>query len=189
MIYLSLIELSCCAQVIKTHLGVRLADIIYRNSEEKVLCLCYTNHALDDFLGDIIKHDMHNIVRIGGRAAPALEKYNLRELARATLNMGKGRGPEDKRHGRQVYNLKTEIEECETSIRNINSELGRSTVGANWWHTVGPHLFALHAPLRKTWSIFLGLSCLVMYCLSLGLSHNWIFLIHILQEPFCSLLP
>ena len=32
----------------KTFLGVQLADIIFRRCpEEKILCVCYTNHALD----------------------------------------------------------------------------------------------------------------------------------------------
>lgn len=88
----------------KTHLGVRIADIIYRHSSERILCLCYTNHALDDYLGDILKQGMQSIVRIGGRAAPALEPYNLRELARNASSISNGPDQlEKKRHGRQVF--------------------------------------------------------------------------------------
>lgn len=34
----------------KTYVGVQLCDILLRHSAAKILCVCYTNHALDQFL-------------------------------------------------------------------------------------------------------------------------------------------
>jgi len=34
----------------KTLLGVRFADIVYRCTSERILRVCFTNHALDSFL-------------------------------------------------------------------------------------------------------------------------------------------
>lgn len=66
----------------KSHLGIRLVDIIHRKAPaERFLIMCHTNHALDEFLMDLVTHGMTDIVRIGGRSKEeALKKFNLREL-------------------------------------------------------------------------------------------------------------
>lgn len=56
----------------KTFLGVRLARQLL-DEKEKILCVCYTNHALDQFLNDLIEEGVSEdrIVRIGGRSKSA----------------------------------------------------------------------------------------------------------------------
>ena len=142
----------------KTHLGVRIADIIYRHSSERILCLCYTNHALDDFLGDILKHGMQSIVRIGGRAAAALESYNLRELARSTSSSTNASDQvERRRHGRQVGQLKDQIRECEEAIQDASSKLAQCSIGANCWlQTIEPFLEELYPEIYEELVVQLG---------------------------------
>lgn len=53
------------------------------NTDESILCLCYTNHALDQFLEHMLDAGETRLVRIGSRTrSERVAKYNLRELAR-----------------------------------------------------------------------------------------------------------
>ena len=60
-----------------------MAQIIRDNSDESILCVCYTNHALDQFLTHMLKRGETHLVRIGGRTkSEDLKRYELKELAR-----------------------------------------------------------------------------------------------------------
>lgn len=46
-----------------------------------ILCICYTNHALDQFLEHLLDKDILDIVRVGARSkSDRLEQYNLQTL-------------------------------------------------------------------------------------------------------------
>ena len=67
----------------KTFIGGLVAQIIRDNSDESILCVCYTNHALDQFLTHMLKRGERHLVRIGGRTkSEDLKRYELKELAR-----------------------------------------------------------------------------------------------------------
>lgn len=73
----------------KTYLGVKVAQTLIENlsngTKDKCLMLiiCYTNHALDQFLEHILKITS-SIVRIGGQSKnEAMEKISLNTLRRA----------------------------------------------------------------------------------------------------------
>ncbi|CAK1556370.1 unnamed protein product [Leptosia nina] len=54
----------------KTYLGVKVAETLLKTLKTRgclLLIICYTNHALDQFLEGILK-ETHSIVRIGGRS-------------------------------------------------------------------------------------------------------------------------
>jgi hypothetical protein len=56
--------------------------MIRSNTNESILCVCYTNHALDQFLEHLLDTGERKIVRIGGRSkSERLSGYQLRELA------------------------------------------------------------------------------------------------------------
>ena len=52
----------------KTHVGTIIANILLQNlnPESQILVVCYTNHALDSFIENILKYT-DDVVRIGGR--------------------------------------------------------------------------------------------------------------------------
>lgn len=51
-----------------------------------ILCVCYTNHALDQFLTDLLDAGVENLIRVGGSSrSERLDKYNLRNLPKANL--------------------------------------------------------------------------------------------------------
>lgn len=67
----------------KTYVGVQLCDILLRNTSETILCVCYTNHALDQFLEALLDKGVKDIVRVGGRSkSERLEQFNLTSLVK-----------------------------------------------------------------------------------------------------------
>ncbi|XP_051269576.1 NFX1-type zinc finger-containing protein 1 [Dicentrarchus labrax] len=73
----------------KTYVGLKIAQALLTNQElwrskldtVPMLVVCYTNHALDQFLEGIHKFLKDGIVRVGGRSnSEILKRFNLREL-------------------------------------------------------------------------------------------------------------
>ena len=68
----------------KTYIGVQMVKLMMSIStrpNSPILVLTYKNHALDEFLKEMIKLYPQGVVRIGGRSnEPELEKYNLSEV-------------------------------------------------------------------------------------------------------------
>jgi hypothetical protein len=65
---------------------LKVAGVLLENSEvwhagrHPILVVCYTNHALDQFLEGIL-HYTKKIVRVGGQSkCESLQSYNIREL-------------------------------------------------------------------------------------------------------------
>lgn len=76
----------------KTYVGLKIAQALLTNqhlwrdesSTAPMLVVCYTNHALDQFLEGIHKFLKRGIVRIGGRSnSEILKQFNLRELTQS----------------------------------------------------------------------------------------------------------
>ncbi|XP_059169736.1 NFX1-type zinc finger-containing protein 1-like [Physella acuta] len=78
----------------KTYVGLKIMQILFANCHVVVrgvrndkfgpiLVVCYTNHALDQFLEEMLKFCPRGIVRVGGKMdCVALKKFNLSELRR-----------------------------------------------------------------------------------------------------------
>ncbi|XP_031618979.1 NFX1-type zinc finger-containing protein 1 [Contarinia nasturtii] len=70
----------------KTYIGLRIVEVLLANTLQwPILIVCYTNHALDQFLEGILKFCDTNVgqelVRIGGKSqCEALEKFNLSSI-------------------------------------------------------------------------------------------------------------
>ena len=67
----------------KSFIGALIAKAIYRYSSQKILVVCYTNHALDQFLEDLLKVDIpaDSIVRLGSAAKSSITTQPLVLLA------------------------------------------------------------------------------------------------------------
>ncbi|KAG1740695.1 P-loop containing nucleoside triphosphate hydrolase protein [Suillus occidentalis] len=63
----------------KSFVGALLAKALHDFTNQTILVVCYTNHALDQFLEDLRKIGIpdNNMVRLGGRAKPQLAHLNL----------------------------------------------------------------------------------------------------------------
>ena len=78
----------------KTYIGLKIVEILLQNKskwdpflQSPILIVCYTNHALDQFLEGILDFskdgDTVNMVRVGGRCrSEAIQPYNLQVLVR-----------------------------------------------------------------------------------------------------------
>jgi hypothetical protein len=64
-------------------MGSLVTQIIRQNTKYSVLCVCYTNHALDQFLEHLLASGEKDIVRIGSRSkSKKLDAYKLSELSK-----------------------------------------------------------------------------------------------------------
>jgi hypothetical protein len=84
----------------KSYVGIKIVKLIVQNSKRRassdsrdsektaltpVLCVCYTNHALDQFLEGLLKSGVDKIVRVGGRSkSEQLKRFNLAELCQSS---------------------------------------------------------------------------------------------------------
>jgi hypothetical protein len=71
----------------KTFIGLKATQILLdqRGFAGPILCVCYTNHALDQFLEGILKFEK-SIVRVGGRCkSEILAEYSLQKLRPRTM--------------------------------------------------------------------------------------------------------
>ncbi|KPI35054.1 NFX1-type zinc finger-containing protein 1 [Cyphellophora attinorum] len=70
----------------KSFCGVVLIKVLLANKKQgklgPIICVCYTNHALDQLLEHLVADGVKQIVRIGGQSkSEALQEVNLRKVA------------------------------------------------------------------------------------------------------------
>ncbi|XP_041944382.1 NFX1-type zinc finger-containing protein 1 [Alosa sapidissima] len=115
----------------KTHVGLKIAHALLDNHGawgygSPMLVVCYTNHALDQFLEGIHKFLEKGIVRVGGRSnSEVLKRFALRELTRS---------PQFRRelpqHLRRAYfEIHKELAEAEQLIKRQAAQLECSLRG------------------------------------------------------------
>lgn len=75
----------------KSFIGALSAKILHDRTNSKILVCCYTNHALDQFIEDLMKIGIPptSIVRLGGKATAATEPLQL-EKQRTNYRMTPG---------------------------------------------------------------------------------------------------
>nr|XP_061814239.1 NFX1-type zinc finger-containing protein 1-like [Nerophis lumbriciformis] len=118
----------------KTHVGLKIAKAILKNEDlwkdpgrnSPILVVCYTNHALDQFLEGIFKFMHSGIVRVGGRSnSEILKPFNLRELV--TLPKFKQKRPSYLNQG--FKDIRTELNFLEDEIKNHTRKLQCTLMG------------------------------------------------------------
>ncbi|KOB69567.1 putative NFX1-type zinc finger-containing protein 1 [Operophtera brumata] len=107
----------------KTFLGIKIASTILQNQSLEgtpLLVICYTNHALDQFLEGILKVTK-SVIRLGSQSkSKALEAYNLNSVrakvkCKYSYLYGSKRAELEKIY-KEMTDLQSEIEKCEDSI-------------------------------------------------------------------------
>ncbi|XP_015239630.1 PREDICTED: NFX1-type zinc finger-containing protein 1 [Cyprinodon variegatus] len=148
----------------KTYVGLKIAQALLTNQElwnsinpAPVLVVCYTNHALDQFLEGIHKFLKDGIVRVGGRSnSEILKQFNLRELTHSQ-NFRRTLPP----HLRTAYNqIYRQLCEEERAIQSQGMRLECSLKG------VMRETFLQRFILDTHWD---SLKCLPMECST----ENW----------------
>ena len=103
----------------KTYVGLKIVGALLENrhtwdAEKKscMLMVCYTNHALDQFLEGVLKFQQAGVIRVGGRSSSErLQAYNLHEYTTSS---------ESKRR------VKVEMTKCQEAIERASGRLARS---------------------------------------------------------------
>lgn len=103
----------------KSFTGVKLIEALLENKESAnlgpVVCVCYTNHALDQLLEHLLDAGVGGVIRMGSRSkSERLAPLNIREVAQ---NYGPV-GPEGSQMGRAKKQIKK-------AVRNIRALLDR----------------------------------------------------------------
>ncbi|KAI0030555.1 P-loop containing nucleoside triphosphate hydrolase protein [Vararia minispora EC-137] len=75
----------------KSFIGALVAKILHDKSEQRILVCCFTNHALDQFLEDLLDVGIpqSSMVRLGGKSTPRTEPlslYNQQPVSRFSPN-------------------------------------------------------------------------------------------------------
>ena len=123
----------------KSFVGVLLAQILLATTNETILCVTYTNHALDDFLESLLDVDITSIVRLGGRSqSRRLAQYTLREQASPS------NAPFTLDQTRRFAQLKETIRSAEKDVERLELKL-RERLGNKSWSRVARFLHA-HDP-------------------------------------------
>lgn len=103
----------------KTYLGIQIVKLLVSNSLEQqgrqpnfhngpILCVCFTNHALDQFLGGLIDHNLVQVVRVGGRSkSEKLDNYNLRH----------------KTHRSASWSVRSLLKDAEATLKKLESAM------------------------------------------------------------------
>lgn len=101
----------------KTFIGSIIAQMIRENTDETILCVCYTNHALDQFLENLYDAGERRLVRMGGMSkSEKLKPYSVRELARSKIKLS---AEASKRMGSTISQLRS----CNESISSLLNTL------------------------------------------------------------------
>lgn len=117
----------------KTFLGLKIVKILLENwerwnaDEKPILVVCYTNHALDQFLEGISKFLTKAIVRVGGRSKSELMKsFSLNQLRmklRSNKNIPKDIYSKKKDVLHEMRSLQEEIERAGNMLEGLEKNL------------------------------------------------------------------
>jgi len=103
----------------KTYVGTLICKILMESTKNPILIVCYTNHALDQFLGHIYKYEK-NVLRIGGGCKDE-EMMKLTLASRRRENFSKNRNFTSIKSSittkRNIINISKEIDDI-LSIAN-----------------------------------------------------------------------
>ncbi|KAI4109364.1 MAG: hypothetical protein LQ339_001864 [Xanthoria mediterranea] len=106
----------------KSYTGVSIIKALLHNREAgkigPIICVCYTNHALDQLLEHLVEDGIKQVVRIGGRSkSELLKNINLRDLAQE-IQLTRDEGQEKY----QLYQqLNSSIDEIEGLLKGLNA--------------------------------------------------------------------
>lgn len=66
--------------ILETHIGLEIILTLLKHTKEKILIVCYTNHALDQTLTGVLK-ETDEIIRFGEQSkSEVMQKYTFKEV-------------------------------------------------------------------------------------------------------------
>ncbi|KAL2814041.1 hypothetical protein BJX63DRAFT_393349 [Aspergillus granulosus] len=130
----------------KSYLGVQLMRVLVANKARAnlgpIVVVCYTNHALDQFLEHLVDEGINKIVRIGSKSSEAMEGKNLKVIARG---VAKTRG--------ENYTLGTRHSRREDKEKSLKKKIGAlQALNRRSWGGFDYHLRKLYPEIHKQFS-------------------------------------
>lgn len=112
----------------KTFIGIKIATTLLKNLSLEgtpMLIICYTNHALDQFLEGVLEVT-NNIVRLGSQSkSKILEPYNLKcmrgRMKSKYSHLYGSKRSELEKIVRSMTEIQTEIQKCEKEVLTYKS--------------------------------------------------------------------
>ncbi|KAL8671577.1 MAG: hypothetical protein Q9168_003921 [Polycauliona sp. 1 TL-2023] len=100
----------------KSYTGVSIIKVLLHNRKAAdlgpIICVCYTNHALDQLLEHLVHDGIKQIVRIGSRSkSEVLQNINLHDLAQQV--------PQTKDEGYEKFLLNQQLSSAMIEIENL----------------------------------------------------------------------
>ncbi|GES76034.1 P-loop containing nucleoside triphosphate hydrolase protein [Rhizophagus clarus] len=125
----------------KTVVGVQIMKVLLANENQKtkigpILTICFTNHALDQFLEHLLDENITKIVRLGSRTkSERIKEYNLEEICRNR--------PRNKKQSYLLALLYQSIETIEKDTQKL-----KNTLFNRWmkWSDISDYL--MHEEVR-----------------------------------------
>ncbi|KAJ9620155.1 hypothetical protein H2203_007920 [Taxawa tesnikishii (nom. ined.)] len=112
----------------KSYTGIALVKVLLDNKKTArlgpILCVCYTNHALDQLLEHLLDDDVEQIIRMGSRSkSERLSELNLRKVA---LKL-----PRTRTENSDIWGLQKQLDKEVKAIKNLLTSIasGRSAKG------------------------------------------------------------
>ncbi|NWY45192.1 ZNFX1 protein, partial [Sylvia atricapilla] len=132
----------------KTYVGLKIVqalltnDHVWQTTQPKrpILIVCYTNHALDQFLEGILSFQRNGIVRVGGRSSSAaLQRFTLKELRKHAYRLDfPGYRPRD------YENIVIEMKDVEEKLLEGAKRLECTTYGVLHERYLKQHMAPQH---------------------------------------------
>ncbi|KAL8959734.1 MAG: hypothetical protein Q9183_005586, partial [Haloplaca sp. 2 TL-2023] len=121
----------------KSYTGVSIIKALLQNRVAgdigPIICICYTNHALDQLLEHLVKDGIQQVIRIGSRSkSELLKNVNLQDLAPG-VEPTKDEGREKYVLNQQLTSCLIEMDLLLKQLNSVNSEEGIKTyLERNW---------------------------------------------------------
>ncbi|KAH8821861.1 P-loop containing nucleoside triphosphate hydrolase protein [Xylogone sp. PMI_703] len=123
----------------KSYTGVSILKTLIHNRDSAgigpIICVCYTNHALDQLLESLIEHDIEQVIRLGSRSkSERLGQFNLSEAVKTVVST--------KVEKHAIWKHNVAIEEQLKEMDSILSGLNNLTSLENIWNHLRETNFA-----------------------------------------------
>jgi hypothetical protein len=119
-------NLTCCVRTGKSFIGALLAKAIHDLADERILVVCYTNHALDQFLEDLLDIGIpqSSIVRLGGKSTTRTDPLSLQNLQR---------GPNQFKFTRAdwatIDSIREELRTSDSALKTLSTRFANTDLG------------------------------------------------------------
>ncbi|KAI9781350.1 MAG: hypothetical protein M1816_002396 [Peltula sp. TS41687] len=121
----------------KSFTGLALIKALLKNRDKArlgpIICVCYTNHALDQLLERLVVDGIKQIVRLGSRSkSQLLEPFNLRHIS--------SQQNKTKAEKQREWQLRSELDFSSSEVEDLLSDVKR----ADSWKSIKAYLEANH---------------------------------------------